>query len=109
MGALIHAGQKAGTPQGSAYRGQPGTKDHETRQVLVLDAEPVSDPRAHRRPAREIMAAVHHEKAGIVERTVGVHRADHADFVDAFAKLRENLTHLDSALPAFVKLERRGE
>ena len=42
-------------------------------------------------------------------RRIGVHRADEADIVDVLGGSRENLAHLDAALPILAKAERRRE
>jgi len=38
-----------------------------------------------------------------------VHRADDRNVVDALADVRENVAHLDAALPVFLELVRRLE
>src|SRR6266481_3456847 len=40
-------------------------------------------------------------------RHIGVHRANHGDVIDVFGDVREQFTHLDSALAVFRKFEWR--
>ena len=54
----------------------------EPGQVLILRAQPVGQPRAHRRTARLNVPGVHHQHRRLVVRDVGLHRADDADVID---------------------------
>ena len=81
--ALIDAGQKAIAPQLRADDRFAGTEHDEARQILVLRTQAEGQPRAQAGPDRLHVARVHHQERRLVIGIVGVHRADHADLVDA--------------------------
>ena len=54
--ALIDAGQKRRAPELRAHHRQSRAQHDEARQILVLRAQPVGEPRAHGRPARQLVA-----------------------------------------------------
>ena len=84
--ALIDAGQKAGLPVLRFLdRIAAGAHGDERRQILVLRAQAVSEPRAHAGADQPGLAAIHQQQRRLVIRHVGVHRADDADVVDALA------------------------
>ena len=60
------------------------------RQVLVLGAQRVADPRSQRRPAREDLAGLHHVDAFRVVVVLGVHRPDQAQLVGDRAQVRND-------------------
>jgi hypothetical protein len=80
-----------------------------TRQILILAAQAVRDPRSHRRPVQAALAAVHQAQRRLMIRHVGVHRADHAEIVGESADFFEHLAHFKPALAAFGEFERRFE
>ena len=99
MRALVNAGEKTGLPVlRFLNRVTAGTHDDETRQILVLAAEPVRDPRAHAWSDEPRLATVHQHERRLVVGHVGVHRADHRDVVHALGRVRENLADLRAAL-----------
>ncbi len=86
-----------------------GTSGHSTtitRQILILRAQPVSDPRAHRWTSRLICAGVHHQARRFVIRNFGIHRPHPADVVGDFAQVRPQFAQIHSALA--VLFEREG-
>ena len=105
--ALVDRRQERAVPQRRPYRRRHVRAEHDVaRQVLVVGAETVGEPRADRRPAHLRVAGVHHQHRRLVVRNVGVHRTDEADVVRAFADVREQLADLDAGLA--VLLEREG-
>ena len=81
---LVDRRQVAGAPRRPPRAGEPapGEQDHEPRQVLVLRAEAVGHPGAHRGVAEILAAGVQEElRRGVVE-LVGLHRAEEADLVE---------------------------
>ena len=82
--ALVHAGQKAGAPEGlAAGRVRAAAdQDDEAGQVLVLRAQAVGDPRAHRGPAVARRARVEEQLRRRMVELVGIHRLDDRDVVD---------------------------
>ena len=108
--ALVHRRQEGAVPQRRAHRRRHvGTEHHEARQVLVVGAEAVGEPRAERWAADLGVAGVHHQHRRLVVRDVGVHGADEADVVGAAADVRKQLAHLHAALAVLLERERRLE
>ena len=108
IGTLVHRWQEGGVPKLRAQHRITGTQHDEARQVLVLRPQPIREPGAERRPARQSVPAIHHEQRRPVIPVVGVHRADDADVVDVRANLRKNLADLDAALSALLEFEWRA-
>ena len=81
----------------------------ERRQVLVLGAETVRNPRAHRRPCCQHAAGVEQGPPRCVRRVEGVHRSNDAHVVDDAGELRQQLAHLDAIAPVALELERRRQ
>ena len=105
--ALMHGREERAVPQRRAHRGRHIGAQHDVAgQVLVVAAETVGEPGAHRRPAHLDVPGVHHEHRRLVIRDVGVHRSNDADVIRATADVREELTHLQPALA--VAREREG-
>ena len=94
----------SGGPDGS---GNVGAKNDESGKILVFGAQPVSEPRAHRRTAGLVRARVHHQTRRLMIRNFGVDRADPAHIVGDLAKVRPQLADIHSALAVLLELERR--
>ena len=103
--ALIDAGQKAGAPEGLAAGrvGPAADQDDEAGQVLVLRAQAIGDPRAHRGPAVAGRAGVEEQLGRRMVELVGVHRLDDGDVVDDAAEVRPELADDRAALAAFLR------
>ena len=107
--ALIDRGEKSRTPPAdSAVSGRILRQHDESRQILVLRAETIRNPRAHRRPAGPVVSRVHHQHGRSVVGDVGDHRTNLAEFVDDAAHLREDLADLRSILAVPGPRERRA-
>ena len=107
-GALVDGRQEAIAPQRRSDGGRHvGTEHDVAGQVLVLGAQPVSQPGTHGRAARLIGAGVHHQAGRLVIRDIGVDRADPADVVGDFAEVRPEFADVHAALPVLLELERR--
>ena len=94
--ALIDARQKAAAPQRLAAVGPlPRLDQHdEARQILVLAAQAVRQPRAHARPAELRRAGVEEELRRRVVELVGAHRLDDRDVVDDRRQVRQQVRYL---------------
>ena len=77
------------------------------RKALVLAAEPIREPGAHRREAHLAKTAVRLKRAGDVIRGLGDHRLDHRQLIGDAGDLGEEIGHPESALPASTKCEVR--
>ena len=101
--ALMHDGQKVRAPHLLAGIRQPGRDDHERRQVGVVRAEPVADPRANARALEGIRPAVQTDGGAKVIVVDVLHRSDQADVIHHAADLREKIAHLRAALAVFFE------
>ena len=107
---LIDAGEKTALPVLRFLdRVAAGAHGDEAGEILVFGAEAVGDPRAEGGAREAGVAAVHQHERRLVVGNVGVHRADHGDFVDARGDMREEFADLDTGLTVFFEFERRAE
>ena len=72
----------------------------ERRQVLVLAAQAVADPRPHAGVARLLVAGVHVGDRRVVVDRLGVHRLDDAHLVGDRLHVREQVAHPRAVLAA---------
>ncbi len=70
---------------------------HEARQIFVLAAQPVGDPRAHGRPRRRDVARVEQAARRRMRRVERIHRLDHADVVDGRRDIRQQAADVHAA------------
>ncbi len=82
---------------------------HVGRQVLILRAQAVGHPRAHRRPAGDRAAGVHQEQRRLVIGMLAIHGADQRDVVGAPCRWRQHVGDFHAALPCPLELEGRRE
>ena len=77
-------------------------RDHrdERRQVFVLAAEAVADPRAHARVAGLLVAGVDERDGRVVVDRLGVHRFDDADVVGDRLHVRQEVADPGAVLAA---------
>jgi hypothetical protein len=103
--ALVHAGQETRTPQRLAGVGRVLSRlEHdEARQILVLRAQSISDPRSDRRTAEPGVAGLHRELRGRVIELIGSHRAHEAQLVDVFGDVWNAIRHPRPALPHLLE------
>ncbi len=89
--ALINAWQETGTPELLAAVGRLASReqDDESRQILVLGAKSINDPRTERGIAQASVTRVHQQLRRCVIELIGVHRFDEADVVDVIFKMRQ--------------------
>ena len=107
-GALIDRGQEAVAPERRSDCGRNiRAQHHVARKVLVLGAETVGEPRAHRRTAGLVRAGVHHQARRFVVRNFGVDGTHPADVVGDFAQVRPEFADVHAALAVLLELERR--
>ena len=111
--ALILRRQKAAAPlprrnglRRAAFAG--GYHDDKARQILRLAAEPVGDPCAHARTARDLSACVHEHVRRVVVDRVRRHRAHEAEVVRHAAEMRQQLGKLHLALAVFCEAKHRS-
>ena len=81
---------------------------HVSREVLVLAAQPISDPRAHAGPDERVAAGVPFQHGTAVPRVRAVHRVDHAEVVGAPCQVREQRADPEPALAVLPERERRS-
>ena len=107
---LIDARQERAAPIRRIGHGQAGTERHKARQVLVLAAESVRQPRAIAGARQTLVSGVHQPHALFVVRRVGVHRANHADAIRMTARgLVKDFAAPQAAVAVLSELERRGQ
>jgi hypothetical protein len=83
-------------------------EDNEARQIIVLAAEAVAQPRAKARAAGHL-AAGHHKRAGrVVVDGVGVDAADDRELIGHLRRVREQLAHPRASLAVLGELEHGG-
>ena len=87
----------------------PADQDDETRQVLILGAQSVGDPGAHRRATIARRARVEEQLGRRMIELVGVHRLDDGDLVDRAAQVGQELADHRAALTALLKLVWRAQ
>ncbi len=99
VSALENSRQETGLPV-LRFLNRIAARTHhdETRQVLVLGAQTISDPGTHARPDQPRFAAVHQQQRRFVIGNVGVHRPNDRDVVHTFADAGKNLADFDAAL-----------
>ena len=109
--ALVHGRQEAAAERVLAAVGlhAAGDQDHEARQVLVLRAQTVGDPRAQRGTAGAGRAGVHQQFGRRVVELVGVHRVDDAHLVGDGVQVRDRVGHPEPALAVLSELPRRAQ
>ena len=109
VGALEHAGQKRALPVLLTLQGPPRRHAHERGQILILRSQPVSRPRAEARTDEPVAAGVDEHHRVLVARRGRVGRANHRHLINVLGDVREDVAHLDAALPVLLKLERRAK
>ena len=85
----------------------PGNHHDEGGQVLVDRPQPIGDPRAQARPARELKPGLRKRHRRIVIDLLGVHRLDEAQVVDHLGGVRQQLADPGARLPVLRELEDR--
>ena len=78
----------------------------ERRQILVLAAQTVADPRAHARPAGLLAAGLDEGDGRIVIDGVGVDRLDDGDVVDDLGGVRQQFAEPGAGLAVLAEFER---
>ena len=111
--ALVLGRQEAAAPEAGVERliDLAGRDEHdERRQVLVVAAEPVVNPRAHARPAGDLRAGLEEGDRGVVVDRLGEHRADDAELVDDLGGVRQEIADPGAVRPVLAEPElRTGE
>ena len=112
--ALVHRRNEAGRPVPRAvhYGRRVVLHDDIRRQVLVLAAEPVADPRPERGPPAQRRAGVHLAHAGGVVQAVAPAGADDGEVIDAAGGVRQPVRDPEPGLavpgPLALRLQQRG-
>ncbi len=110
VGALQHTGEECGLPVGGSSGGIAAwAKRDEARQVLVLAAQAVRDPRPHAGAGETRFPAVHEQEGRLMVGYVGVHGADDHQVVRALGDIGKDVTDFDPALAVFCKGKRGAE
>ena len=108
VGSCISTRQKRVPPVGQFIpRLRTWTHGDEARQILVLGAQTISQPRSHAGTSRLQMPDVHHHHRAGMFRRVRMHRMDEAEIIDQFCHVRKNLTDPPAALTILPKRIRR--
>jgi hypothetical protein len=111
--ALIRRRQETAAPQAreerlvGVDRLRLREEHDEGRQVLVLAAEAVTEPRAHARASRLLEPRLDERNRGIVIDRLGVHRLDDGDVVDDLRRVRQELADPRARLPVLLEREQR--
>ena len=109
--ALVLRRQEAAAPQAGVERlvDLARRDEHdERRQVLVVAAEAVVQPRAHARPAGDLRAGLEERDRRVVVDRLGVHRADEAEVVDDLGGVRQQLADPRAACAVLREFEERA-
>ena len=103
--ALEDRWDEARAPAALATAGLHAVGNHrdEARKVLVLGAEAVGGPRAHRRTALAGVAGEEQEFGGRVVELIRVHRLHDCDVVGDFLEVRDGVAHPESALAVLLE------
>ena len=104
----MRTGQEVAAPDLPAGVGRFRRDDDEGREVVILRAQPIADPRTDARAGETERARVHAERGFVVVRVVGFHRADHAQVVHAARDMREERTDLRAAFPVAREVKLRA-
>ncbi len=104
-----HAGvggrQETALVQGRSAAGTPPRGEHNvSREIPRFAAEPVGDPRAHRRHAKARDPALHHQLTGMMIELLAVHASHHQQIVRHRAQMRQDIAELHPALPVLLEL-----
>jgi hypothetical protein len=103
--------QKATSPVSRLER-LPATaaRQHdEGRQITIVTAEPIGEPRAHGRTSRLLVPRGEKGDRGIVIDRIGVHRAHEGAVIDDLRQVRQQLGDVHARLPVLLKLEGRTD
>ena len=115
LGAALHAlvdgRQEAGAERILAAVGlrAAGDQHDEAGQVLVLGAQAVGDPRAHRRAARPRRAGEDQQLGRGVVELVGVHRVDEAQLVGHLGQVRHGVGKPEARLAVLLERPPRAQ
>ena len=111
--ALIFRRQKSAAPQAREQRlvridgARLRDQHHERRQILVLAAQPIADPRPHAGPSRLLAAGLDERDRRIVIDRLGVGRLDDGDVVDDLGVMRQQLAEPGAGLAVLREVEER--
>ena len=106
----MHGGQKAAAPRRVGQRLADAGHQHDERgQILVLAAEAIAEPRAHRRAAGKLRTGVHEERGRVVIERLGVKALHEADVVHDGPELREQFAQPHAGLAVLRELVGRRE
>ena len=114
LNALIAGGEKARSPETvvkGLIGGVAGTlrhHDHERRQVFVVAAESVGEPRADRGPSGELKAGLEESDRRIVVDRFRVHALDKCKLIGALRQMRQQVTQPRPALPMLFEIVHGG-
>ena len=73
-----------------------GGHHHEGRQIFVLTAEAVAEPRAHARSAGELSAGVHEQCGGIMVEGFGIETLHKSDVIHDCGEVGQQLREPDT-------------
>ena len=106
VSALVNSRQKTIGPQSRTDHRLARTQHDKSRQILVLGAQSIGQPRTQRRTDRLLITGVHHEQAGFMIRSARVHRTHDTNIVNAFANVRIQFADFNATLSHRLEGER---
>ena len=108
---LIDGGQEPRAPAGCAAFGRTFWLRHHNvgGEVVALAAEPVGDPRPHRRVAHQNMPGIDVVHGRGVDGAVGIEGPDEAEVIHMLRRVGEEGGDIHAALAVFGKLPGAGE
>ena len=108
---LVQSRKKSVCPELLAANGVPfRIAQHDVgRQVLILRAQCIADPRAHHRPARKNIASKQHVEPFEMIVVLRVHRTHKAKIINDCAHVGQSFRDVHAALPMFLKFQRRRQ
>ena len=84
-----------------------GADAHEARQIFILGAETVVDPRPHARANEIDRARVHKQRARAVGHALSMHALEQAEIIHMLGHVREKLAYRLAALAVILEIPKR--
>ena len=107
---LMHRRKEAAAPSRIRQRlSDTRHHHHEGRQVFVLAAQAIAEPRTHARPTRQLGTGVHEQSCRIMIEGLGVKALHKANIIGNRTQMRQEFTHPSSGFAVSGKLIRRGQ
>ena len=106
----MHRRKEAAAPGRIRQRlSDSGHHHHEGRQVFVLAAQAIAEPRTHARPTRQLSSGIHEQGCWVMVKSLGVEALHETDIISNRTQMRQEFTHPSSGFAVSGKLIRRGQ